>query len=304
MPDDRTGLALRKPLPLSFAQQRLWFLDQLQPGSAAYNIPAALRVIGDFDVAAFAFAVNEIVRRHEALRTTFVLRDGVAAQVIAPALEIATPVVDLGGLDAERREAEALRLAAEEARRPFDLATGPLLRVATLDLGVRPATGEREHVVLFTLHHIVSDGWSSDVLIREFVALYEAFAAGRPSPLPDLAIQYADYAVWQRDWLRGEVLDRQLAYWREEAGGRAADARSADRSSASGAAGPCRSDAWLHGAPRRSPSVLAPRPRGRGDAVHDAAGGVSAAAVALQRAAATSAWERRWPTGAVSSSRG
>ena len=197
----------------------MWFLDQLQPGNAAYNLPSALRVIGDFDVAAFAFAVNEIVRRHEALRTTFVLRDGVATQVIASSLEIATPVVDLRGLDPELREVEARRLAQEEARRPFDLASGPLLRAATLDLGVRPSTGERERVVLFTLHHIVSDGWSSEVLIREFVTLYEAFAAGRPSPLPDLAIQYADYAVWQRNWLQGEVLDRQLAYWRDRLAG-------------------------------------------------------------------------------------
>ena len=206
-------------LPLSFAQQRLWFLDQLRPGDAAYNIPAALRVIGDFDKAAFAFAVNEIVRRHEALRTTFVVRDGVAAQAIAPALEIAIPVVDLGALDCELQEAEALCLASEEARRPFDLALGPLLRATTLDLGVRPSTGEREHIVMFTLHHIVSDGWSSGVLIREFVALYEAFVAGRPSPLPDLTIQYADYAVWQREWLQGEVLERQLAYWRDRLAG-------------------------------------------------------------------------------------
>ncbi|CAN2534223.1 Linear+gramicidin+synthase+subunit+D [Methylocapsa aurea] len=207
------------PLPLSFAQQRLWFLDQLQPGDAAYNIPAALRVIGDFDTLAFAFAVNEIVRRHDVLRTAFVLRDGAATQVIAPRLEIETPIIDLGALDEQMRETEALRLAAEEARRPFDLATGPLLRVKTLDLGVRPATAERERVVLFTMHHIVSDGWSSGVLLREFVALYEARLAGRPSPLPELAIQYADYAVWQRDWLRGEVLDRQLAYWRDKLGG-------------------------------------------------------------------------------------
>ena len=218
LPDIRP-VSRSAPLPLSFAQQRLWFLDQLQPGDAAYNIPAALRVIGDFDTAAFAFAVNEIVRRHEVLRTAFVLRDGVATQVIAPALAIATPIIDLGGLDQEMREAEALRLAAEEARHPFDLATGPLLRVKTLDLGIRPATAERERVVLFTMHHIVSDGWSSGVLLREFVELYEAFVAGRPSPLPELAIQYADYAVWQRQWLQGDVLDRQLAYWREKLGG-------------------------------------------------------------------------------------
>ena len=207
------------PLPLSFAQQRLWFLDQLQPGDAAYNIPAALRVIGDFDTAAFAFAVNEIVRRHEVLRTAFVLRDGAATQVIAPALEIATPIIDLAGLDQEMREAEALRLAAEEARHPFDLATGPLLRVKTLDLGIRPATAERERVVLFTMHHIVSDGWSSGVLLREFVELYEAFVAGRPSPLPELAIQYADYAVWQTRMAARRCPRSQLAYWREKLGG-------------------------------------------------------------------------------------
>ena len=202
-------------LPLSFAQQRLWFLDQLEPGDASYNLPAALRLIGDLDVAAFAAAINEIVRRHEVLRTTVVMRDGEARQEIAPALEIAAPVVDLSGFDIEERETEARRLAGEEARRPFDLAAGPLLRVLLLDLGLRPATGEREHVVAITLHHIVSDGWSTDILVREFAALYEAFVAGRPSPLPDFATQYADYAVWQRDWLQGDVLEQQLAYWRD-----------------------------------------------------------------------------------------
>ena len=206
-------------LPLSFAQRRLWFMEQLSPGEASYNVPAALRLLGELNVAAFSLAVNAIVQRHEALRTTFVVRDGVAAQVIAPALELAAPVVDLSGLDQAAQEVEAQRLLSEAARRPFDLAVGPLLRVLVLDLGFRPATGEREHIVAFTLHHIVTDGWSTDVLLREFVTLYEAFAAGRPSPLPDLSIQYADYAVWQRDWLAGAVLDRQLAYWRERLAG-------------------------------------------------------------------------------------
>ena len=209
----------REALPLSFAQQRLWFLDQLRPGDTSYSIPAALRLIGDLDVAAFGFAVNEIVRRHEVLRTTFVMRDGEARQEIAPALEIAVPVVDLSGLDWEARKTEARRLAGEEARQPFDLAAGPLLRVMLLDLGPCPATGEREHVVAFTLHHIVSDGWSADILIGEFVALYEAFVARRPSLLEDFSLQYADYAVWQRDWLQGEVLNEQLAYWRDKLAG-------------------------------------------------------------------------------------
>ena len=200
---------------LSFAQQRLWLLDQIEPNSTHYNNIGVFRLIGDLDVAAFAAAINEIVRRHEVLRTTVVMRDGEARQEIAPALEIAAPVVDLSGFDIEERETEARRLAGEEARRPFDLAAGPLLRVLLLDLGLRPATGEREHVVAITLHHIVSDGWSTDILVREFAALYEAFVAGRPSPLPDLATQYADYAVWQRDWLQGDVLEQQLAYWRD-----------------------------------------------------------------------------------------
>src|SRR5215207_82440 len=195
--------------PTSFAQQRLWFLDQLEPGTAAYNIPAAVRLHGALDVAAFGRALTEIVRRHEALRTTFAVRDGQPVQLIHPAGPLELPVTDLGHLGAELREAEARRLAAEEARRPFDLAAGPLLRVQLLRLA------DDEHVALLTMHHIVSDGWSMGVLVREVAALYEAFAAGRPSPLAELPVQYADYAAWQRERLQGEVLDRQLAYWRE-----------------------------------------------------------------------------------------
>jgi acyl carrier protein len=200
-------------LPLSFAQERLWFLDQLEPGSATYNMPGALRVRGELDRVAFERAMNEIVRRHEVLRTTFVVVDGQPVQVMVPALTLSIPTVDLSALPEESREAEVRRLAIEEAQRPFDLAVGPLLRVRLLDLGGCAETGEPEQVLLFTLHHIVSDGWSEDILVREFVVLYEAFLEGKESPLPALPIQYADYAVWQRGWLQGEVLERQLAYW-------------------------------------------------------------------------------------------
>ncbi|WP_166144129.1 non-ribosomal peptide synthetase [Methylosinus sp. RM1] len=208
-----------RPAPLSYGQRRLWFLDRLDPGNASYNVPAALRLTGRFDSAAFISAINEIVRRHEVLRTTFTMRDGEPVQTVAPVLEIAAPMIDLSGVDATTREAGARRLVDEEARRPFDLATGPLLRTLVIDLGLRADTGEREHIVAFTLHHIVSDGWSTDILVREFAALYEAFVGGGSSSLPPLALQYADYAAWQRDWLGGEVLERQLAYWRNELAG-------------------------------------------------------------------------------------
>ncbi|HVR97061.1 MAG TPA: amino acid adenylation domain-containing protein, partial [Thermoanaerobaculia bacterium] len=189
-------------LPLSFAQQRLWFLDQLEPGSAAYNIPLAVRLTGELSAGVLAGVFAEIVRRHEALRTTFTSREGRPVQVISPP-RVDLPVVDLS-LVSER---EALRLAREEARRPFDLQRGPLLRLTLLRLSAR------EHVLLLTQHHIVSDGWSMGVLLREIAAL----CAG--SALPELPVQYADFAVWQRRWLEGEVLEAQLAYWRRQLAG-------------------------------------------------------------------------------------
>ncbi|HEV7669747.1 MAG TPA: non-ribosomal peptide synthase/polyketide synthase [Thermoanaerobaculia bacterium] len=199
--------------PLSFAQQRLWFLDQLEPESAAYNIPIALKVTGGLDLGVLSAVLGEIVRRHEALRTVFVTVEGEPAQVILPAGSLILPTADLSRLPEGGREAAALFLAAEEAARPFDLARGPLFRAAALRLG------PEEHVVLATMHHIVSDGWSIEVLVREVTALYGAFAAGLPSPLPELPLQYADYAAWQRGWLQGEVLARELAYWRGRLGG-------------------------------------------------------------------------------------
>jgi alpha-ketoglutarate-dependent taurine dioxygenase/acyl carrier protein len=199
-------------LPLSFAQQRLWLIDQLEPGSPVYNVPVAVRLAGRLDVAALTQTLNEIVRRHEVLRTTFVAEGGVPAQVIAPKMTCALTLHDLSAHAAEQREAEAERLISEEARRPFDLAAGPLFRAVLLRL-----SGE-EHVLLLTMHHVVSDGWSMGVLIREMAALYEAFSEGRAPMLPELPVQYADFAVWQREWLQGPTLGALLAYWKRQLG--------------------------------------------------------------------------------------
>ena len=196
--------------PASFAQQRLWFLDRLFPGNSSYNVSAALRLTGSLNLAALEQTFNEIVRRHEALRTTFRMLEGQLVQVIAPSLTIPLPVVDLRNLPATEQESETQRLATEERSRPFDLSSEPLLRVMLLQLD------SSEHVLLLNLHHIVSDGWSIGVLIRELGTLYTAFANNQPSPLPELPIQYADFADWQREWLQGEVLETQLAYWKQQ----------------------------------------------------------------------------------------
>ncbi|HKV07245.1 MAG TPA: amino acid adenylation domain-containing protein, partial [Thermoanaerobaculia bacterium] len=203
----------RGDLPLSFAQQRLWFLEQLQPGSPVYNMPVALRLRGELSVPALRASLNEVVRRHESLRTVFVQVEGQPFQrVLAPAA-VPLGVIDLSGLDPEAREGELDRWVQEHAERSFDLGSGPLLRSRLVRLG------EAEHAVLLAQHHIVSDGWSTGVLVREVVTLYGAFAAGRPSPLPELSVQYPDFAVWQRGWLAGEVLERQVGYWRERLAG-------------------------------------------------------------------------------------
>ena len=195
------------PIPASFAQQRLWFLDQLEPGGASYNIPTAVRLKGDLDVDALGRALNEVVRRHEVLRTTFAAEGGVPRQVISPGLDLPMAVVDLEHVPDSGREAHARLLIEDEARRPFDLARGPLLRASLLRLA------EREQIVLVTMHHIASDGWSIGVLVREVAALYDAFLAGHPSPLPEPTIQYADYAAWQRAWLQGDALKALLDFW-------------------------------------------------------------------------------------------
>nr|MBA3767234.1 non-ribosomal peptide synthetase [Acidobacteriota bacterium] len=201
------------PCQLSFAQQRLWFLNQLEPNNSFYSLPQAMRMSGPLNVEALQQTLDAIVARHESLRTTFVAVDGKPMQVIAPTLDVTLLAVDLSALPESEREAEARRLAKEEARRPFDLSQGPLFRAGLLRLG------EEEHVLLLNMHHIISDGWSTGVFVRELTALYEAFSAGEPSPLGELPIQYGDYAVWQRQWLMGQTLEKQLSYWRTQLAG-------------------------------------------------------------------------------------
>ncbi|HVR99443.1 MAG TPA: amino acid adenylation domain-containing protein, partial [Thermoanaerobaculia bacterium] len=201
------------PLPLSSAQQRLWFIDQLEPGSPLYNIPVALRIEGPLHHAVLRRCLSEIVRRHEVLRTVFAVTEGPPVQVIRPAEPVGLSVVDLAGLPVSRRQAKAFAMAGEEARRPFDLTRGPLLR------GVLLRIAEGDHVVALTMHHIVSDGWSLGILVREVTALYAAFAETRPSPLPELPVQYADFAVWQHSWLQGEILEGEIAFWRRQLAG-------------------------------------------------------------------------------------
>ncbi|HEY7767045.1 amino acid adenylation domain-containing protein, partial [Longimicrobium sp.] len=208
VPVERTGA-----LPLSFAQERLWFLERLAPGSTTYNISMAWRLGGALDEAALERSLGEIVRRHESLRTIFAEVDGSPVQVIAPFGGFALPVEDLSELTEADRQAAVRRRVDVEARRPFDLSAGPLFRVALLRLGAD------DRVLLLSMHHVVSDGWSMGVFIRELSVLYEAYRQGRESPLPELPVQYADYAVWQREQLEGEALERQLAYWRERLAG-------------------------------------------------------------------------------------
>jgi len=197
-------------LPLSFAQQRLWFLYQLDPNSAAYNGTNAILLQGSLNVAALEASINEILRRHEALRTSFSVVDGRAVQNIASTLKISLDVIDLQNLPEAERQAEVQRRERTDAQQPFDLTQAPLLRLTLLRLDTT------EHILLVTMHHIISDAWSGGVFIREVSALYEAFSQGLLSPLPELPIQYADFAVWQQQWLQGEVLETQLGYWKQQ----------------------------------------------------------------------------------------
>lgn len=196
--------------PASFAQQRLWFLSRLVPGNPFYNVSTALRLTGSLNLTALEQTFNEIVRRHETLRTTFLMVEGELMQAIIPSLTIPLPVIDLSSFSASDRETEARRLANEQGRLPFDLSKGLLIRITLLYFG------GIEYVLLINFHHIVADGWSIGVLIREIGILYKAFLEKQPSPLPDLPIQYADFAEWQREWLQGEIVENQLSYWRQQ----------------------------------------------------------------------------------------
>lgn len=201
------------PAPAAYAQQRLWLLDQLQPGLAIYNMPMPIRISGKLDVRALEWSLNEIVARHDVLRTSFAMVDDRLTQVVAPFEQFRLECVNLSDLPEAERESKARRLTVQEIETPFDLSTGPMLRVRLLRLG------ESEHVLLFTIHHIICDGWSTQILWKEISILYEAGARGVRSPLCELPIQYADYAAWQREWLSGETLTEQLNYWKQQLAG-------------------------------------------------------------------------------------
>jgi len=199
--------------PASYSQQRLWFLDQLQPGSGAYNVPTAVRLQGTLHAAHLERALNEVVARHESLRTTFASEAGVPVQVVTPTLTIPLPLEDLSALPADAREARLARFLAEAASVPFDLKDGPLIRACLVRLA------PDDHVFLVNTSHIVTDGISVGLIFGELSKLYAAFASGQPSPLPPVGIQYADYALWQKDFLQGPELERLMSYWRERLSG-------------------------------------------------------------------------------------
>ncbi|HEY9810223.1 MAG TPA: amino acid adenylation domain-containing protein [Halomicronema sp.] len=199
--------------PASFAQQRLWFIDKFEPGNPFYNLPAALLLKGRLNVPVLEQSFKEIIRRHEILRTTFAMAEGQPVQVVRQNFNFRLQILDLQQLPENQREAEVKKLATQEAKKPFDLTKGELLRATVLHLN------SQEYVLLLTLHHIIFDGWSIGVFLKELAALYEAFSSGKKSPLPQLAIQYADFAIWQREWLSGERLETQLNYWKKQLSG-------------------------------------------------------------------------------------
>ena len=197
-------------IPVSFAQQRLWFIDQLMPGSPLYNVPTALAIAGPLDPEALQRSLGEILRRHESLRTTFTSHDGLPFQVISQEVELNLPVIDLSHIEEGAAQVEAMRLIREEAGRGYDLERGPLMRASLIEMA------SEKWILLISLHHIITDGWSMGIMMREMRELYEAYSRGEDSPLPELEVQYGDYAVWQRRWLEGEELGRQMDYWKEK----------------------------------------------------------------------------------------
>jgi amino acid adenylation domain-containing protein len=200
-------------LPASFAQQRLWFLDQLEPGTAAYNLVRAFRITGPLDNNALAAAFRAVIRRHESLRTIFESVDGEAQQFVLPDVEVAIPVVNVADLPEKDREPEALRIASEEGKKPFDLTRGPLLRALLVQLS------PEKNLLVLAMHHIITDGWSISILFREIARSYEAAIESKDPHLPELPLQYVEYAQWQRKYIAGEVLDTQVKYWKNKLAG-------------------------------------------------------------------------------------
>ncbi|HEX7331315.1 MAG TPA: amino acid adenylation domain-containing protein [Pyrinomonadaceae bacterium] len=203
----------KEPVPLSFAQQRLWFMDHIVGHSGVHLVAEALGLVGELNLSSLEQSVNEVVRRHESLRTRIGVSQGEATQIIAPHLLLSIPLVDLSGLSTTEQRSHCRRLCADEAKRKMDLRQGSLVRVHLLKLG------PREYVLLLVVHHIITDGWSRSVFLSEMGSLYEAYIQGRPSPLQELSVQYADYAIWQRQLLQGEVLEEQTSYWRNKLAG-------------------------------------------------------------------------------------
>ena len=199
-------------LPLSFAQERLWFLDQLEPENSVYNICRAYRLTGPLDIAVLTLSLNEVVRRHEVLRTTFPAVDGRPIQLVAAALTLTVKIIDLQEVGRTYREVELLRIAIEESRQSFDLALGPLLKMALLRIS------EEDHVLVFTVHQIICDGWSTGIFFRELEKIYDMFSNGQSLTLPAPPVQYADFALFQRQWVKGDVLESQLSYWKNQLG--------------------------------------------------------------------------------------
>src|ERR1700754_3657542 len=195
------------PVPASFAQRRMWFLDQLEPGNPFYNLPGAVRLRGQLNRQALKQAVAEIVNRHEVSRTSFPSHKGMPMQVIASSFELEMPLTDLPSFPLSEREPQMNALAAAEAQKPFDLTQGPLLRVSLVQLD------DEDDLFLITMHHIVADGWSIGIFIEELASLYDAFASGKSSSLSQLPVQYSDYTLWQQGWLWGEVVGREPGLW-------------------------------------------------------------------------------------------
>ncbi|HVS00192.1 MAG TPA: condensation domain-containing protein, partial [Thermoanaerobaculia bacterium] len=201
------------PVPLTYEQERLWFVQQLFPYGAGYNINTTYRFAGQLDQAVLARSFGEVLRRHEVLRTAFVAVDGQPCQVVSPEVRPQLPLVDLRGLAAVRREAELTRWLGPRARQPFDLAAAETVRLTLFQVA------DEDVAMLATMHHIVTDWWSFNVFRGELLTLYADFSHGRPSSLPELPIQFADFTVWQRQWMRGEALARQLEYWQRQLAG-------------------------------------------------------------------------------------
>ncbi|HVZ39801.1 MAG TPA: condensation domain-containing protein [Candidatus Kapabacteria bacterium] len=197
------------PIPLSYAQQRLWFLDHLEADHVPYNLPAAVSLSGCLDTSLLEAALRAVVARHEILRTTFEMQNGDPVQVIANSLDVSLPIIDLSAVPESERQREAGKVMKEEARRPFDLKHGPLLRPLLVRLG------ENRHILMLAMHHIITDAWSIGIILQEIGLLYEALLGNAPFPLDELPVQYADYSVWQRKWLTDAFLDEILRYWRE-----------------------------------------------------------------------------------------